>query len=84
METLEYSERINLINQAITKVQEAQMLIDQALHGLDHYRFVKHCEAYGLYGVDQLLDNGNPYDGSLETLKEELEKEFNSEFNENE
>ena len=34
-----------------------------------------HYKAYGIYGFDRLLGNGNPYDESLQTIIDSLSKE---------
>ena len=55
-------EKAEAIREAIEKIEEAQQLVDEALKGEgieDNYR------AYGRYGFDQLLGNGNRYDSSL-------------------
>lgn len=58
-------ERIELVEQAQEKIQEAQELIDKAIIGT---RDESHYKAYGKYGFNQLLGNGNPYDSSLKSL----------------
>lgn len=53
------------IQEAIVLVEEAQALVDGALEDTGtgvHYM------AYGRYGFDQLLGNGNPYDYGLPSL----------------
>lgn len=53
------------VEAAIELVEQAQELVDNAVEGTDmenNYR------AYGRYGLDQLLGNGNSYDGSLMSL----------------
>ena len=55
---------------AIDLVVEAQGIIDGVVEGTSlegNYR------AYGRYGFDRLLGNGNPYDESLESLLTEDE-----------
>jgi hypothetical protein len=68
LEIMEEAERNELLLEALELVQQAQQLVDEALYGSPeeaHYR------AYGRYGFDQLLGNGNPYDSSLESLLED-------------
>tara|TARA_R110000824_G_scaffold23996_7_gene84899 strand:- start:7618 stop:7971 length:354 start_codon:yes stop_codon:yes gene_type:complete len=74
-------DRINLIKEAIHKVQLASDLVQEALEGTN---LTSHYEAYGQYGISQLLGNGNQYDSSLYSLKEELmekqKENFEQEF----
>jgi hypothetical protein len=61
-------ERNEMILEAMELVAQAQELVDEAAAGTnneDNYR------AYGRYGFDQLLGNGNPYDDNLESLLKE-------------
>ena len=53
------------IREAMALVGEAQALVDEALE--DTATGV-HYEAYGRYGFDQLLGNGNPHDYGLPSL----------------
>jgi len=62
--------RRDLLEEAQRLVSEAQRLVDEAVEGTsreNNYR------AYGRYGFDQLLENGNPNDDGLNTLLEEFE-----------
>ena len=61
-------ERKELLLEALELVQQAQEMVDEAVSGTDKEA---HYEAYGRYGFDQLLGNGNPYDFSLESLLED-------------
>ena len=63
------SERKDAIRQAIDLIMEAQDLVNEAVNGT---RQEAHFRAYGQYGLQQLLGNGNPYDSSLESLLEEF------------
>jgi len=63
-------ERRELVEQALELVAEAQSLVDAAVEGTSEQA---HYEAYGSYGFDTLLGNGNPYDSSLNTLLETWE-----------
>ena len=62
--------------EAILAVQEAQELIIEAQNLVNEaieYSILKHhFDAYGGYGFDQLLGNGNPHDSSLQTIIDEL------------
>lgn len=63
-------ERRELVEQALELVAEAQSLVDAAVDGTsEQARY----EAYGRFGFDTLLGNGNPYDDSLNTLLEALD-----------
>lgn len=65
-----HSERLDQINQAMDLIVEARDLVDDAVQGTQneaHYR------AYGKYGFNTLLGDGNPYDSSLHTLVEYFE-----------
>ena len=59
------SERLEMLIEAIGLIEEAQQLVDDALDGTPEE---SHYKAYGRYGLDTLLGNGNPYDRSLEDL----------------
>ena len=61
-------ERKELLLEALELVQQAQEMVDEAVAGTSKEA---HYEAYGRYGFDQLLGNGNPYDSSLESLLED-------------
>ena len=65
-------ERIEAIRDAIAEVEQLVEQVDRAVQGSDmeaNYR------AYGRYGFDTLLGNGNQYDSSLETLLDGLKEE---------
>lgn len=62
-------EKIEAISEAIELIEQAQQLVNEAVNGTDNEA---NYQAYGKYGFDQLLGNGNPYDSSLFTLIEEL------------
>jgi len=62
---IEKSDREEAIGRAMELIEEAQSLVDAAIEGTmgeSHYL------AYGRYGFDQLLNNGNPYDSGLDDL----------------
>ncbi len=58
------------IIQAIRLVEEAQELVD----GVMCEGYENHYRAYGRYGFDTLLGNGNEYDSSLFSILKELEE----------
>jgi len=62
-------EKIEMLEQAIDLVCQAQNLVDEVMDGDSHY------ESYGKYGFLQLLGNGNEYDTSLFNVVESLEEE---------
>jgi len=70
MKTMTNQERKQQILQALELIIEAQSLVEEAVSGT---RQEAHFNAYGQYGLQQLLGNGNRYDSSLENLIEELE-----------
>ena len=61
------------INRAQELIFQAQELIDDAIKGTEQQ---PHYEAYGRYGIDQLLCNGNPYDKGIQDLIDELSNEL--------
>ena len=63
------NERTRLIEDAIQMIEQAEQMVNEAISetGLE-----SHYEAYGKYGFNQLLSNGNPYDNGLDYLIEEL------------
>tara|TARA_R110002020_G_scaffold85082_1_gene210192 strand:+ start:345 stop:554 length:210 start_codon:yes stop_codon:yes gene_type:complete len=58
-------EFIDEIERAIEMVDQARHIVDIAVDGMS---IRANYEAYGKYGFDQLLGDGNPYDNSLQTL----------------
>jgi len=67
-------ERRELIEQAINLVEQAQSMVDEVMY--DHSN-KSHYEAYGKYGFNQLLGNGNPYDTGLTNILNDLDDEDN-------
>jgi len=67
----EIEEMADALRDAIQMVEEAQCLVDQLLRGTRHW---DHYRAYGKYGFDTLLGNGNPYDNSLLSILENIEE----------
>ncbi len=74
MKTILTEEQIEMIGEAIQLIEEARAIVDNALEGATRH-MKSHYRAYGCYGFDQLLGNGNPYDSSLFSLMEEKEDE---------
>lgn len=66
---MQNEQRIELINNAIELINEAQALVDEALAGTGEEAEYR---AYGRYGFDRLLNNGNPYDNGLQNVIENL------------
>jgi len=62
--------RLDKLHKAAQLVAQAQEEIDCALRGTD---LVCGFEAYGRYGIDQLLGNGNPYDKSVYSLMDAIQ-----------
>ena len=58
------------LNEAILKVQEAQEIVMDLIG--DNRGMANRFEAFGKFGFDQLLGNGNPNDESLFDIFEEL------------
>lgn len=71
----EHEEKIAIIENAIFEIESIMSEVDSAISGTSQQA---HYEAYGKYGFNQLLGNGNPYDSSLETLIKELKEEGES------
>ena len=67
---MDRQEFINEIERAISLVEEASYAVDMVVQGM---RIQANYEAYGRYGFDQLLGNGNPYDSSLQSLIDKTE-----------
>lgn len=69
---MDLQELKNELENAIDQVADAQNLVEAIMEqaGINTANF----EAYGKYGFNQLLGNGNPYDSSLYSIMDELEK----------
>lgn len=63
-------EKINQIEEAMGLIEEAMQMVDDVVEDMS---INSNYEAYGRYGFDQLLGNGNPYDSSLQTIIDEIE-----------
>ena len=50
------------IEEAIEMIEDAKAIIEDVIRGTDDW---DHFQAYGAYGLDQALGNGNRYDSSL-------------------
>ena len=70
------SEVMNELNEAIALVEEAKAKVDAAAKQAGCY---SHYTAYGRYGFDTLLGNGNRYDASLFDMMNDLEEEMEEE-----
>ena len=69
-------ERLQYLEDAETMVYEARQLVDLAIHDLG---IKSNYEAYGRYGFDMLLGHGNPYDSSLNNIREYIENYLDEE-----
>tara|TARA_R110000824_G_scaffold244238_1_gene432978 strand:- start:410 stop:691 length:282 start_codon:yes stop_codon:yes gene_type:complete len=69
----ERMEKLNAINKAQELIYQAQELLDDAVNDTEQKA---EYEAYGRYGIDQLLGNGNPYDKGIQNLIDELSNEL--------
>tara|TARA_R110000744_G_scaffold145383_1_gene257982 strand:+ start:783 stop:983 length:201 start_codon:yes stop_codon:yes gene_type:complete len=61
--------RFEKLQEAIELIDEARELVKEALQGTSDY---ENCKAYGFYGLDQALGNGNKYDTSIYEIMENL------------
>ena len=66
-------EIVDTLNDSIDQISETYSEVAGILHGTDK---AANFEAYGGYGFDQLLGNGNPYDSGLPQLVEHFEKQL--------
>ena len=67
------NEIILTLNDSLERIAEIQTEVDGVIYDTD---IVNNYEAYGKYGFDQLLGNGNPYDGGLPSLIEHFESQL--------
>ena len=65
---MDKQEFIDKIERAIEMVDQTRHIVDMAIDNVDGHFLKANYEAYGKYGFDQLLGNGNPYDNSLQYL----------------
>ena len=65
------SEIMEELNEAIAMIEEAKAKIDAVAKETGDWG---HYTAYGRYGLDSLLGNGNRYDTSLYDMKESIEE----------
>ena len=72
----DFEERAERVAEARRMVEEAMEMVNDAVYGLD---IEKQYEAYGRFGFDQLLGNGNPYDGGLGDVIEGIRVEGDAE-----
>jgi hypothetical protein len=67
---------MNNKSQQIADIMYELEMLKEELDGLvEGTENEAHYKAYGRYGFDQLLGNGNPYDESLQTIIDSLSKE---------
>ena len=67
------NEIILTLKDALERIAEIQTEVDGVIYDTD---IVNNYEAYGRYGFDQLLGNGNPCDGGLPSLIEHFESQM--------
>ena len=67
-----YDDPFGAMDEAIRLVEQAQGLVDEVVSNMPPHIRARY-EAYGRYGFNQLLGNGNPYDDGLHTIIEELD-----------
>jgi len=77
MQGTQITPNIQKIKEAVDLIREAKDLVDGVLDQpeIKDFRFARHYYAYGRYGFDQLLGEGNPLDSCLFELIEELKME---------
>ena len=69
---LSATSRIDMIREAIRMIEDARDIVDEAVKGLS---IKANYEAYGKYGFDTLLGQGNPYNDSLFSIIKDIEEE---------
>lgn len=62
-------EKKQKVEKAMELIEQAKELVDEAIEGLEAEN---HYYAYGRYGIDTALGNGNPHDGSLPKIINEI------------
>jgi len=72
---MDRQEFIDEIERAIEMVDQARHIVDMAIDGMS---IQANYEAYGKYGFDQLLGDGNRYDRSLQDLIDGYEEEYDN------
>ena len=65
-------EGIHAIEKAQELVQEAKDMVDNVLKPYENHRFVQYYKAYGKFGFNRLLEEGNPLDEGLNGLIKHL------------
>jgi len=67
---------VEKIEMAMDLIQEARDLIDSVLNGdLEHFIISSNYYAYAEYGLKTAMGEGNPYDGKLQDIIDNLEEE---------
>ena len=61
--------KLEALHEALQLIKDAQQLVQDVLEGTEHEA---HFNAYGKYGFDQLLGNGNRFDSSVAGLLDEF------------
>ena len=71
-------EFIDEIERAIEMVDQAKHIVDMAIDNVNGQFLKANYEAYGKYGFDQLLGDGNRFDASLQDLIDGYEEEYDN------
>ena len=71
-------EFIDEIERAIEMVDQARHIVDMAIDNVNGHFLKANYEAYGKYGFDQLLGDGNRFDASLQDLIDGYEEEYDN------
>ena len=69
-------EAIETLEEAMELVEEARSLARSAIND-STANIAPHYEGYGEYGFNQLLGEGNPYDGSIPKMIKKIREEIN-------
>ena len=64
-----------MVEKAISLIEEAKKIMDIVMDSMSHSRLAAEYYAYGEFGIKQALGKGNPYDGSLPKIIENMEGE---------
>jgi len=72
MDKKEGTDKKAALEEAIELIEQAQELVDGVVKGME---IENNYMGYGRYGFDQLLGNGNQYDGNLFKIEAEIMRE---------
>jgi hypothetical protein len=62
-------EKREMIFEAMGLIEAAKELLDEAVRGTE---IEANYKAYGRYGIDQLLGDGNPYDSDIQSILDSI------------